>query len=368
MALDDAQFMARALGLAKLGLGSVEPNPMVGAVIVRAGKIIGEGYHKKFGGPHAEIEAIVSARQAGAEVCGATMYVTLEPCSHYGKTPPCAEALIDSGVSRVVVAMQDPDEKVAGRGLEMLRQAGVKVDLGVCQKEALEFLAPYVKLRTQQQPWVICKWAQTIDGAIALPPEQGRWISCPASLARVHELRSWCDGILVGVDTVLADDPLLTNRSEGSSRQPVRIVMDSKLRTPAGSQLIRTAGESPVIIATTAGGAQAVNVDMKTNVEILELPAGPDGVDVVALLDELGKRQYTYLLVEGGAKILAGFIQTGLADELQVFVSPQAAGQAGLRRFDIADVIQAGLYSEISSETIGVDTLRIFRLTSSPPA
>lgn len=364
-----AQFIARALELARRGRGAVEPNPMVGAIIVRESddKILGEGFHGSFGGPHAEIEALTAARSAGADVRGSTMYVSLEPCSHHGKTPPCAEAIISAGIGRVVVAMQDPDEKVAGEGLKMLRRAGLIVDLGLGESDARQLLGPYIKLRTQARPWVICKWAQTLDGAIALPSEAGRWISCDASRSRVHELRSYCDGILVGAGTVLADDPLLTNRSENQSRQPVRVVLDSHLAMPPASQLVRTAAESLVIIATTPAGLQASPAKVEAlrlaKVELLELPAGRagTGVDMEALLDELGGRQWTYLLVEGGAKVLASFVETGLADELRVFVSPQAAGQAGLARFDIADVIKQGKYAETESETVGEDTLRTFQ-------
>jgi len=324
--------------LAQLGLGLVEPNPMVGAVIVRPGEpgseIIAEGFHAAYGGPHAEVQALAAARQADADVRGSTMYVTLEPCSHFGKTPPCADAIIAAGISRVVIAMLDPDEKVAGAGLAKLRQAGLTVDVGVCQAQARELLGPYIKLRTQAKPWVICKWAQTADGAIALPSDAGRWISSPASREQVHTLRSYCDGILVGSGTALADDPLLTSRGRAAgqaARQLSRVVLDSKLALPLTSQLVRTANDSPVIVAATAQAIQ----------------------DNQAKVRELG---------------LAGVIASGQADELWAFVSPAKLAPAQLAqqpRFDLADVVAQGQYAEISSQTIGPegpDTLHKLRL------
>ncbi len=371
----DEHFIARALELARLGRGLVEPNPMVGAVIVRPGdngpEIIAEGFHAVFGGPHAEVQALAAARQADADVRGSTMYVTLEPCSHFGKTPPCADAIIAAGISRVVVAMLDPDEKVAGAGLAKLRQAGLTVDVGVCQAQARELLGPYIKLRTQAKPWVICKWAQTADGAIALPSDAGRWISSLASREQVHTLRSYCDGILVGSGTALADDPLLTNRGRArpAARQLSRVVLDSKLALPPASQLVRTASVSPVIVATTAQAIQTNQAKVRelglAGVELLALPSSQAGLDIDALLVELGRRQWTNLLVEGGQTVLESFIASGQADELWAFVSPAKLAPAQLAqqpRFDLADVIAQGQYVQVSEETIGPDTLHKLRL------
>ncbi len=350
--------MTAALELAYLGRGAVEPNPMVGAILVRGGEEIARGYHRRFGGPHAEIEALRVAEAAGRDTRGATMYVTLEPCCRHGKTPPCTEAIIASGLKRVVVAMEDPDKDVSGRGLAILRQAGVQVEVGVCEAQARKLLAAYRKLRAAGRPWVICKWAQTADGFLTLPPGSGRWISCPAGRAYVHELRGLCDGVLVGVGTVLADDPLLTSRSGGNSKgvssrpetsagkQPARVVLDSKLRTPPESQLVRTTDISPVIVATTPGaisdhGDRAEKL-RRAGAELLELPTSESGVELPSLLDELGRRQWTYLLVEGGATVLRAFVEARLADELLAFVSTRKApgGAAGLPRFDIADLAE----------------------------
>ena len=336
--------MATALELATRGRGAVEPNPMVGAIIVSdAGEIAG-GWHGRFGGPHAEIEAMQAAQNSGCDLAGACMYVTLEPCCHHGKTPPCTEAIIAAKVARVVIAMLDPDEKVAGRGVAALQDAGLEVTVGICEGEARKLLAAYRKLRIERRPWVICKWAQTADGFLALPPGGGRWISGESARAYSHQLRGLCDAICVGVNTVITDDPLLSNRS-GSGTQPARIVLDSKLRIPADCQLVRTSDSSPVIVATTTKGLQAdpsrTRLLLSLRVELLELPpAASGGVDLAALLDELGKRQWTYLLVEGGAKVLEAFIRGGLCDELLAFVSLKKVPREteNLPRFDIAEL------------------------------
>ena len=362
MADFDAHFMNIALEIAASGRGAVEPNPMVGAVIARGEVELGRGRHERFGGPHAEINAIAAAQRSGVDITGATMYVTLEPCCHHGKTPPCTDAIIAAGIARVVIAMVDPDGQVAGGGIETLRGAGVQVDVGVCRRGAQQLLRAYCKLRKTNRPWVICKWAQTSDGYLALPAGCGRWVSCPESRRRVHEIRSWCGGVLVGISTVLADDPLLTDRSGGptGSRPLMRIVLDSHLRLPASCQLIATATEAPVLVATSAG-LRAFETLSAPGVELLELPACDAGVDISALLDELGRRQYTYLLVEGGARVLSSFIESGLADELLVFVSPQNAGpqaaSEALPAFDIAKLAERIPLGDAIETRIGSDTL-----------
>jgi len=356
MTAADERFMRRALELAARGCGAVEPNPPVGAVIVRDDEAIAEGWHERFGGPHAEAAALAAARQAGADPAGATMYVTLEPCTPFPgkKTPSCAEAVAAAGIARVVVAMEDPYTAVAGRGLRRLREAGIEVVVGVCEGEARSLLAPYIKLTTKGRPWVVCKWAQTADGYLALPPGQERWISGDDARVYVQELRGLCDGILVGIETVLADNPLLTNRSvvslesnrSGRGRQPTRVVLDSGLRLPPDCRLVRTAREVPVIVATTetAGAAKAhAGADLADQgVELLALPTSADGLDLGALLDELGERRWTRLLVEGGAKVLRSFIHGSFADELLAFVSERSVGEGAgaLPRFDIAAVRQ----------------------------
>jgi len=340
----DERHMGRALELARRGVGAVEPNPPVGAVIVRDGRVIAEAYHQRFGGPHAEAAAIAAARQGGADLRGAVLYVTLEPCCAFAgkKTPPCADAIAAAGIARVVVAMADPDANVSQRGFKQLRAAGVRVDVGVGERKTRELLQPYIKLRTTGRPWVICKWAQSRDGYLKLPAESGRWVSNESSRAAVHALRAICDGVCVGVGTVLADDPLLTNRS-GQGRRPVRLILDRPLRTPPSSALLRSVSDAPVLIATTqavmAAAADRATALRQGGAEVLGLPGAEDGVDIAALLEELGRRQWTRLLVEGGANVLQQFVYGRLADELWVFVGPQQVGSGrGLPRFDIADV------------------------------
>jgi len=363
----DAHFMNIALEIAAAGRRAVEPNPMVGAVIARGEIELGRGYHERFGGPHAEVNAIAAARRSGADIAGATMYVTLEPCCRHGKTPPCTGAIIAAGITRVVIAMVDPDEQVAGGGIETLRGAGLQVDVGVRGGQARQLLRAYCKLRKTKRPWVICKWAQTCDGYLALPAGCGRWVSCPESRRRVHEIRWRCDGVLVGISTVLADDPLLTDRSgEPRVRGPLRrVVLDSHLRLPADSQLIGGAADAPVLVATTTGARaaepQAAQALSAGGAELLELPACDAGVDIAALLDELGRRQFTCLLVEGGARVLSSFIESGLADELLVFVSPrtvgaQAASQT-LPAFDIAKLAGRLSLPEPTETRVGSDML-----------
>ena len=365
--------MRIALACAARGRGAVAPNPMVGALIVRDGVELARGWHKSFGRPHAEREALAVAAAGSADVRGATMYVTLEPCCHEGKTPPCTGAIIEAGIARVVVAMTDPDEKVAGRGVEALRSAGVDVTVGTCEAEARGLLAAYVKLRTRGRPWVICKWAQTADGYIALPPEAERWISGEESREYVHELRGRCDGVLVGVGTVLADDPLLTSRG-GCGKQPARVVLDSALRVPPDCRLLGSVDVSPVIVATTPAGRAADPAAAgrlcRAGAEVLEVPGRGPAVDLAALLDELGRRQWTYLLVEGGQAVLEAFIGSGLADELLVFVSPDAlgTGHADLPRFDVHRVREELGLGEGEQVGSGADVMWRLRLREESPS
>ncbi|MHC4561585.1 MAG: bifunctional diaminohydroxyphosphoribosylaminopyrimidine deaminase/5-amino-6-(5-phosphoribosylamino)uracil reductase RibD [Planctomycetota bacterium] len=365
-------FMRLALQYAKEGRGAVEPNPIVGAVIVRGEQVLASGYHQTFGGPHAERMALADAERKGVKVRGATMYVTLEPCCHYGKTPPCTAAIISAGIRRVVIAMEDPDEQVAGRGIQQLLSAGVKVTLGFCEDEARHMMAPYVTFKTQHRPWVICKWAQTTDGYLDLPEGEGRWITGDPARRHVHLLRGRCDGILVGVETVIADDPLLTNRSQPAPgaplRQPSRIVLDSNLNMPIDCQLVRSSDISPVIIATTIPATRRRRSHLgtlsETDVEILALPADRNGrVKIEPLLDNLGRRQWTYLLVEGGETVLRSFIDGGYADELEVYVSPHQVGLTDeqLPRLDVNDLPQVASITP-AQETIGTDKLLRYRL------
>jgi diaminohydroxyphosphoribosylaminopyrimidine deaminase / 5-amino-6-(5-phosphoribosylamino)uracil reductase len=362
----DEEFMTRALELAARGRGSVEPNPMVGAVIVRDGREIAAGYHTAFGQPHAEVEAIHAARAAGTDVAGATMVVTLEPCCHHGKTGPCTEAILAAGIARVVAAMEDPDARVAGKGLAALKAAGVEVAVGCGEAAARRLLAAYIKLRARHRPWVTGKWAQTADGAWAWPSGPRRWITGPDARSEVHRMRSLSDAVGVGIGTVLADDPLLTNRS-GAGRQGVRLVLDSRLRIPADSQLLQTAREFPLLIATTpqALTAQADRAEAMRHLgaEIVAVPAGAGGLSLTSLLEELGGRQWTHLLIEGGPTVMRAILAERLADELCVFVSPATAGaDASLPRLDIAEAMEEFSLPSPTESRFGEDSLRRFLL------
>lgn len=321
---DESVHMRRALMLAARGLGRVEPNPMVGCVLVRGGRVVGEGYHRRFGGPHAEVEAI---RAAGKAARGATAYVTLEPCCHHGKTPPCTDALLNLGIKRVVAAMTDPSPRVAGRGLAILRRAGVQVEVGLCHDEAVQLNGPYLKLRRHRLPWVILKWAQSIDGKIATRTGESRWISGEESRRWVHQIRGRVDAIVVGVGTVIADDPLLDCRYGRLRRVAARIVLDPHLRTPSDAQLIRTATQIPTIVVTAPGlENRKSRAFERAGVEILGIRRDSRGLDLRAMLKQLARRGMSNVLVEGGGRTLGIFFDRGLADEAIVFISRRLIG------------------------------------------
>lgn len=318
-------WMQRALALAARGRGSVEPNPMVGCVLVRGGRVVGEGYHRRYGGPHAEVNALKAAERLAR---GATAYVTLEPCCHYGKTPPCTDALIAAGVKRVVLAMRDELPPVSGRGVAILRQSGIRVSVGLCDDQARHLNAPYLKLKGTGRPWVILKWAQSIDGKIATRTGDSKWISGEQSRRYAHKIRGRVDAIVVGVATVVADDPALTCRHDKPRRIASRVVLDPRLRTPPDARLVRTARKVPTIIVTDrrqTGSAKARRL-ARLGVEILGVRSSRSGLDLDGLLQVLGRRQMTNIMVEGGGRTLGTFLDAGLADEAVIFVSRRLIG------------------------------------------
>jgi diaminohydroxyphosphoribosylaminopyrimidine deaminase / 5-amino-6-(5-phosphoribosylamino)uracil reductase len=318
----DAIFMHRAIELAQKGEGRVEPNPMVGAVITRNNIVVGEGFHGAFGGPHAETIALGIA---GESARGGTLYVTLEPCCHTGKTPPCVDAVIASGVSRVVVAVEDPFPAMMGRSLELLKKTGIDVTLGTCRKEADRLMAPYQKLIATKKPWVIAKWAMSLDGRIATTTGESRWISSEASRAQVHHLRGRIDGIVIGIGTAITDDPLLTARPKGV-RTPVRIVLDSHARLPISSQLVRSAKEVPLIVVVENGAPHAsVQSLEQLGCEIMHF-SGNRSERIIGLLEECGRRRMTNLLVEGGAEVLGTLFDSCCVDETWAFIAPILIG------------------------------------------
>jgi diaminohydroxyphosphoribosylaminopyrimidine deaminase/5-amino-6-(5-phosphoribosylamino)uracil reductase len=319
----DEFWMRRALELAERGRGCVEPNPLVGAVLVRDGVNIGEGWHERFGQAHAEINALARAGEAAR---GATLYVTLEPCCHHGKTPPCTDAVIAAGIGRVVAAMVDPFPKVAGGGARLLREAGIPVELGLCEAEARRLNAPYLTLLIQARPHVHAKWASTLDGKIATRTGESRWISNERSRAMVHQLRGRVDGVLVGIGTALVDNPRLTARPAGT-RVATRVILDSRARLPLDSLLVQTARESPVLIATTGDALpERVAALRAAGCEVLILPAIDGRPALAELLTELGRRRWTNLLVEGGGEVLGAFLDANVVDEVHTFLAPKLFG------------------------------------------
>jgi diaminohydroxyphosphoribosylaminopyrimidine deaminase/5-amino-6-(5-phosphoribosylamino)uracil reductase len=322
---DDLFWMRRALAEAERGRGAVEPNPLVGAVVVREGRLLGVGHHERFGGPHAEVVALEAA---GAGARGATLYVTLEPCCHQGKTPPCTEAVLGAGIRRVVAAMTDPFPQVDGGGFARLVAAGIAVESGLLDTEARRLNAPYLKRVATGRPYVIAKWAMTLDGKTATASGDSHWISGPRSRALVHELRGRMDAILVGIGTALADDPQLTARPPGP-RRAARVVLDSAARLPPDGRLARTALEIPVWVAVTERASAARTAALAAlGCDILNLP-GNGPVPIVPLLDELGRRGVTNLLVEGGSHVLGAFLDAGQVDAVDVYVAPIICGGTG---------------------------------------
>lgn len=340
--------MRRAIELARRGEGRVEPNPMVGAVVVdRDLQLIAEGWHEQFGGPHAEVHAL---RQAGSRAHGATLFVTLEPCAHQGKTPPCTEAVLASGVARVVIGSHDPFPQVNGRGIARLRQAGLQVETGLLDHDVRQLNAPFRKLIQTGQPWVHAKWAMTLDGRIASRSGASQWISNAVSRGRVHDLRGRMDAVLVGIGTAVADDPLLTARPPGP-RTAMRVVVDSQARLPLDSQLVRTARDGRVLVATTEQAPLSRRSALTAaGVEVLVLPSAATAilpgkeaaqtpleasgvsvggrVDLPALLSALGARRMTNVLVEGGGALLGSLHDQRLLDEAHVFIAPRLLGGA----------------------------------------
>jgi len=317
--------MRRAIALSRRGQGLVEPNPMVGCVIARGESIIGEGYHHRFGHPHAEVEALDACAENPR---GATAYVSLEPCYHHGKTPPCTEALIRAGVGEVVIAVLDPLAEVSGGGIDRLRAAGIAVEVGLCAQEAAEVLAPFLVRAELHRPYVIAKWAQSLDGKLATHTGHSRWISCETSRKRVHRLRARVDAILIGANTALIDDPLLTARDVRVKRKALRVILDDKLLLPEKCQLVTSAGEHPTLVLTTAARARSSKANrlLRKGLEIIACRTRKEGLSLRACLSELNRRDVTNLLVEGGAAVLTSFLRDHLVDETYVFVAPKIIG------------------------------------------
>jgi diaminohydroxyphosphoribosylaminopyrimidine deaminase/5-amino-6-(5-phosphoribosylamino)uracil reductase len=321
----DQLYMARALRLAERGLFTTDPNPRVGCVLVREGNIVGQGWHARAGEPHAEVHAL---RQAGSLAAGATAYVTLEPCCHQGRTPPCTEALIAAGVTRVVAAMQDPNPQVAGKGLSQLQQAGIDTRSGVLAAESAQLNAGFVMRMQTGRPRVRCKLAMSADGRTAMASGASQWISGAAARRDVHRLRARSSAIMTGVDTVLADDPSLTARPAAgdASRQPLRVILDSHLRTPPEARLLQLPGKTLVITGVTEPEKAARLA--RGNVEVVSLALIDRRLDLPAVLQYLGSLEMNEVHLEAGATLCGALLQAGLIDELVIYMAPHLMGDS----------------------------------------
>lgn len=324
----DETFMKMALELAEQGRGWTSPNPMVGAVIVKDGKVVGKGFHRAAGGPHAEIHAI---HEAGDKARGATLYVSLEPCNHMGRTPPCTEAILRSGIKRVVAGMRDPDPRVTGGGLAFLESRGLEVSVDVCQDLCHRLNEVFIKYVTTSLPFVILKCAATIDGCIATHSGDSKWISNPLSRQFVHELRHAVDAIMVGIGTVLKDNPRLTTRLEGrEGKDPTRIVLDTYLSIPEDAKLLHLSSDSDTFIVT----GNAAPVEKRSGLEelgirFLALDDNEGQIDLTALVKELGRMGITSLLIEGGSRVNGSALRAGIVDKVYMFYAPKIYGGAG---------------------------------------
>ena len=361
---DDERLMRRALRLAIRGQGRVEPNPMVGCVIVRDGRVLGEGHHARFGGPHAEVIAL---RNCSASPRGAAAFVTLEPCCYTGKTPPCVEALLAAGVRRVVAAMPDPNPRVRGRGFAALRRAGVEVRVGVLRTDAERLNAPFSKLTRRGRPWVIAKWAQSLDGKLATATGDSRWITSPPARRHAHQTRGRVDAIVVGIGTVLADDPLLTCRHGRLRRVATRVVLDSRLRMPPRARLVTTCRSAPTLVFCSPVASVRRRLRLEAaGCEVCPVGRDKDGLALAEALDELGRRKMSNVLVEGGPRVLSDFLQRGLVDEAHVYVAPLLIGDraapgpaSGLHTRRVADALR---FDEPRVRRLGPDWLFVQRV------
>jgi diaminohydroxyphosphoribosylaminopyrimidine deaminase/5-amino-6-(5-phosphoribosylamino)uracil reductase len=361
--------MHSALQSAKQGEGFVEPNPMVGCVIVRRQQIIAKGYHTRFGQAHAEVEAIRNAAAASSDLRDATLYVTLEPCSHHGKTPPCVDAILQTGIRRVVTAMRDPNPQVNGKGIDILRNAGIEVIEDVLQDEARRLNAPYLTLLQKKRPYILCKWSMTLDGKLASRTYHSAWISSEASRQVVQHLRSRMDAVMVGSATARHDNPLLTVRLTDAQRQyqrnPLRIVLDSQALICLESQLVQTAREHKTLIVTGYDVRQEYTYQERieklrqAGCEVYPLPQENPQDRLLALLAELGKRQITNLLVEGGGQLFGSLFDLGLIDEVHSFIAPKLVGGAkavpvfggrGVAEMPLAAILESPVIQNIGDD------------------
>ena len=327
MKIQPEHFMQKALKLARLGLGRTAPNPPVGAVLVRDGRIVGEGFHPAAGEPHAEIFALLDA---GGLARDAELYVTLEPCCHTGRTGPCTEAIIAAGVVRVHVGTLDPNPKVAGKGLARLRDAGIEVCQGLLETECRSLIAPFAKHLQNGLPYVVYKAAMTLDGQTATAGGDAKWISCEKSRELVHELRNQVDAIMVGSGTVHADNPQLTTRLQQPGRDPVRIIIDGSLATsPQANVYSRSSAAGSILVTDCGHSDEKLRPFLAADVEVVQVRCHAEGLDLAEAMAELGRRDLQYILLEGGSKLAASMLKAGLVDRVMFFIAPKLAGGEG---------------------------------------
>ena len=338
----DFAFMARALRLAEKGLYSSTPNPRVGCVIVRNAEIVGEGWHRRTGEPHAEANALAVA---GARAAGATAYVTLEPCNHQGRTPACSEALIGAGITRVVVAMRDPNAKVAGNGVEKLRATGIAVETGVMETQARELNVGFVARTTRGRPWLRIKIAAGLDGKTALENGTSQWITSPEARRDAHHWRARSCAIMTGIGTLNDDDPRLTVRDVETTRQPLRIVVDSRLRMPVSARIFE---QGSVLVVAAVDDRDKIARLEERGAEVVILPDGKGKVDLAQLSNELGRRELNEVMTEAGINLHSALLRAGVIDELLFYFAPLLLGDRGRGMFDLGDLSEMGQTLKLS--------------------
>lgn len=360
MKRDDAAFMALAIAEARKALGRTHPNPAVGAVLVKRGEVVGRGFHAKAGQPHAEIVAL---KDAGAKAKGATLYSTLEPCNHHGRTPPCSEAIIAAGIRRVVYGSADPNPLVDGKGRRRLARAGIEVTPHVLREEADALNRPFLKAMTTGRAWVTLKAGITLDGKLATGTGRSKWITSEAAREEAHRLRNRCDAILVGATTVQVDDPALTTRLPGG-RSPARLVLDPELVTTPRAKVYAADGVRRIVVTSGAATRRAAPFQVK-GVEVWSLEGKAGALDLVALVSRLAREGLLHLLVEGGARVHASFLRAGLADEVVLFIAPVLFGDPGLTwtgALGVAAPERAPRLEALSVATVGPDLMITGRL------
>ena len=355
--MSDIQYMEQALKLAKKGAGHVNPNPLVGSIIVKKDKIIGKGYHQKYGGPHAEVNAFASLEESSI---GATMYVTLEPCSHHGKTPPCVDAVIKSGVTRVVVASLDPNPLVAGRSITKMKEAGIEVEVGVLKEECDELNAVFFHHITYKTPYIVMKYAMTSDGKIATRTGASRWITGETARKKVHQDRNLYSGIMIGVATLIADDPMLDCRIE-NGRNPIRIICDTTLRTPMNSTLVETAKSIPTILLTASVDKKRHQQYIDTGCQVVTAPLQAEKIDLKVAMKLLGKMGIDSILLEGGATLNASALEAGIVNKVQTYIAPKIFGGTSaptpIAGLGVENPVQAYILKNRKITVLGEDVL-----------